>query len=81
MTNITPTSTSSDSSATLTEPQHRKPRQQKLYSLYKDGFSEKIRVPFWHDELKETRHQVSKEWLRTSMLDTFYINRQSLTRC
>ena len=68
MTNISPISTSSDSSATLTTQQSHEPFQKRFYRIYKDGFEGQSRVPIWHQELKETRLQVSKEWLRTSEL-------------
>jgi len=46
-------------------PSNRKP-DSKLMSLWRGEWKEETRVPFWHEEFRETRRAVAKEWFKTS---------------
>ena len=44
----------------------KKTRHSKFMSLWLGEWKEETRVPFWHEEFRETRVTVAKEWIKTS---------------
>lgn len=41
-------------------------RPSKLMSLWRGEWKEETRIPLWHEEFRDTRIAVAKEWFKTS---------------
>jgi hypothetical protein len=52
--------------ATEAPPSNRKPDSKFTSLFWRGEWKEETRVPFWHNEFRETRRAVAKEWFKTS---------------